>query len=68
MIMNISGKRVCLGESLARMELFLYFTSMMQHFRFRTAPGLPAPSTKGVLGISNTPEPFHVIAETRNQK
>ncbi|KAK2156658.1 hypothetical protein LSH36_208g04093 [Paralvinella palmiformis] len=61
------GKRVCLGESLARMELFLYFTSMMQHFRFKLAPGYPVPSTKGLLGITNVPERFHVIVETRNE-
>ncbi|XP_034004040.1 cytochrome P450 2K1-like isoform X3 [Trematomus bernacchii] len=35
-----AGRRVCLGESLARMELFIFFTSLLQHFRFTPAPGV----------------------------
>ncbi|XP_077367235.1 cytochrome P450 2K1-like isoform X2 [Festucalex cinctus] len=35
-----AGRRVCLGESLARMELFIFFVTLLQHFRFRPPPGV----------------------------
>nr|XP_002722342.1 cytochrome P450 2B4 [Oryctolagus cuniculus] len=55
------GKRICLGESLARSELFLFFTSMLQNFSL----GCPkAPEdidlTPQVNGIGKLPPVFQL--------
>nr|XP_061806327.1 cytochrome P450 2K4-like [Nerophis lumbriciformis] len=36
-----AGRRACLGESLALMELFIFFVTLLQHFRFRPPAGIP---------------------------
>ncbi|XP_066291054.1 cytochrome P450 2U1-like [Branchiostoma lanceolatum] len=45
------GRRVCLGEQLARMELFLFFSTLLQSFIFKVPEGAPPPNTDGVYGI-----------------
>jgi cytochrome P450 len=38
------GKRVCLGEALAKTELFVVFVRLMQKLTFTVAPGHPKPT------------------------
>ncbi|XP_019634956.1 PREDICTED: cytochrome P450 2D4-like [Branchiostoma belcheri] len=59
------GRRVCPGEQLARMELFLFFSTLLQSFSFRTPEGAPPPTTDGVFGANFTPRPFQLCAILR---
>ncbi|XP_062972027.1 cytochrome P450 2K6-like [Elgaria multicarinata webbii] len=34
-----AGRRICVAETLTKMELFLFFTSLLQKFNFQPAPG-----------------------------
>uniref|UniRef100_A0A8C5RB74 Cytochrome P450 2K1-like n=1 Tax=Laticauda laticaudata TaxID=8630 RepID=A0A8C5RB74_LATLA len=34
-----AGQRVCVGENLAKMELFLFFTNLLQRFTFQPPSG-----------------------------
>ncbi|XP_071452571.1 methyl farnesoate epoxidase-like [Hetaerina americana] len=39
-----AGKRVCLGESLARNNVFLFFTAILQRYSLRVPDGHPTPT------------------------
>uniref|UniRef100_A0A8P4KLN9 Cytochrome P450 2K1 n=1 Tax=Dicentrarchus labrax TaxID=13489 RepID=A0A8P4KLN9_DICLA len=63
-----AGRRVCLGESLARMELFLFFTSLLQCFRFTPPPGVTEDELEltPVVGFLLTPSPHELCAVSRH--
>ncbi|XP_038669652.1 cytochrome P450 2J6-like [Scyliorhinus canicula] len=61
-----AGRRVCLGEQLAKAELFLFFTSMFQQFTFHLPENEPTPSyTDGKYGITLSPLPYRLCAKLR---
>ncbi|XP_071371687.1 cytochrome P450 2K1-like [Centroberyx affinis] len=59
-----AGRRVCLGESLAKMELFLFFTSLLQHFRFTPPPGVTEDELDltPAVGFTLNPSPHQLCA------
>ena len=54
------GSRACLGESLAKMELFLFITNMIQNFRFVAADGEKLPSLVGEFRTVHMPGRYRV--------
>ncbi|KAH8314788.1 hypothetical protein KR074_010792 [Drosophila pseudoananassae] len=59
------GRRMCLGDVLARMELFLFFASFMHCFDIALPAGHSLPSLKGNVGATITPEAFKVCLKRR---
>ncbi|XP_053442284.1 cytochrome P450 2D17-like isoform X3 [Nycticebus coucang] len=60
-----AGRRACLGEPLARMELFLFFTCLLQRFSFSVPPGHSPPSDHGVSNFLVSPFPYQLCAVPR---
>ncbi|XP_029914375.1 cytochrome P450 2K1-like [Myripristis murdjan] len=62
-----AGRRVCLGEGLARMEVFLFFTSLLQHFCFTPPCGVTEDELDltPAVGFTLSPSPHQLCAVSR---
>ncbi|XP_058506727.1 steroid 17-alpha-hydroxylase/17,20 lyase [Solea solea] len=60
-----AGVRVCLGEALAKMEIFLFLSCILQHFTLSVPPGHPLPSLEGKFGVVLQPAKYKVNATPR---
>ena len=60
------GKRICLGESLAKDSIFVFFTMLVQNIKFDLDPSMPRPNPKDtIMVLTNMLKPFHVSLSQR---
>ncbi|XP_069584361.1 cytochrome P450 2C14-like isoform X2 [Ranitomeya imitator] len=59
-----AGKRSCAGESLAKMELFMFFTRLLQNFTIKAPPGATLDLTPAV-GLTAGPLAHEICAIPR---
>ncbi|XP_057678890.1 cytochrome P450 2K1-like isoform X1 [Corythoichthys intestinalis] len=62
-----AGRRACPGESLTRMELFIFFVTLLQHFRFRPPAGMAEDrlDLTPCVGLTPAPVPHRLRAISR---
>ncbi|KAM9470725.1 cytochrome P450 2F2-like [Clarias gariepinus] len=60
-----AGPRVCLGEGLARMELFLFLVTLLHRFQFVWPEDAGEPDFTPVFGITVTPKPYRMKVRLR---
>ena len=63
-----AGARVCLGETLAKNQLFLIISGLIINFIFKPVEGEDLPSLEGQFGITMRPYDFKVVLEKRETK
>ncbi|XP_062961841.1 cytochrome P450 2J2-like [Cynocephalus volans] len=60
-----AGHRMCPGDQLARMELFLMFATLLKTFRFQLPEGSPGLRLEYIFGGTLQPQPQEICAVPR---
>ncbi|XP_060538873.1 cytochrome P450 2J5-like [Pantherophis guttatus] len=56
------GQRVCVGEQLARIEIFIFLTSLLKAFSFQLPEGVKELNEAPVVKVTMHPQPYKLCA------
>ncbi|KAL4235765.1 hypothetical protein ACF0H5_004157 [Mactra antiquata] len=67
MIIFFIGKRSCMGEALAKMEMLIFLGAIVQNFKFESPPGetLTVEKVDGQFGFTHGPNIYNVVMTSR---
>lgn len=59
------GRRVCVGQALGKMQVFVVASKMLHHFRFSVPPGQEKPTLDGKTSAVRYPKKYELCAKKR---
>eukprot|EP00112_Aurelia_sp_Birch-Aquarium-sp1_P000590 Seg1056.8 transcript_id=Seg1056.8/GoldUCD/mRNA.D3Y31 product="Steroid 17-alpha-hydroxylase/17 20 lyase" protein_id=Seg1056.8/GoldUCD/D3Y31 len=61
-----AGRRGCLGESLAKMEIFMFLSSILYRYEIHQPEGEEPADLEGIISIFNSPKPYKIQLKKRD--
>ena len=63
-----SGRRNCLGESLAKVEFIMFLVTFLQRYNASLPEGATADPSQKTVDIISSPKPYNIIFHPRKQQ
>ncbi|XP_071803907.1 cytochrome P450 2U1-like [Asterias amurensis] len=63
-----AGRRICLGKKLSSMQIFIFFTNVLQKFTLSWPSQAGQPDLRGELGLTLAPKSYSIRAQSRHSQ